>query len=66
MIYKIQFNLNILGLVPLDELYKLNQIIQEACQREQCLESKLSALQHIVEETRRSADESWQVIVLFI
>lgn len=51
------------GLIPLDELYKLNQIIQEACQREQCLENKLNALQHIVDETRRSSDDSWQAYI---
>lgn len=49
--------------VPLDELYKLNQIIQDANQREICLESKLSALQIIVEQTRKSADESWQAYI---
>ncbi|VEN64352.1 unnamed protein product [Callosobruchus maculatus] len=51
------------GLVPLDDLYRLNQIIQEANQREQCLESKLSALQHVVDETRKSAEESWRAYV---
>ncbi|GJQ72368.1 hypothetical protein Trydic_g3451 [Trypoxylus dichotomus] len=51
------------GYVPLEELYKLNQIIQEASQREQCLETKLIALQHIVDEARRSAEESWQAYV---
>ncbi|CAH0564056.1 unnamed protein product [Brassicogethes aeneus] len=52
-----------LGMVPLDDLYKLNQVIQEAKQREQCLETKLAALQRIVDSTRRSADESWQAYV---
>nr|CAI5857294.1 unnamed protein product [Callosobruchus analis] len=51
------------GLVPLDDLYRLNQIIQEANQREQCLESKLSALQHVVDETKKSAEESWRAYV---
>ncbi|XP_060522007.1 sarcolemmal membrane-associated protein [Cylas formicarius] len=51
------------GMVPLDDLYKLNQILQEANQREQCLESKLTALQHVVEETKKSAEESWQAYV---
>ncbi|KAJ8935998.1 hypothetical protein NQ318_009678 [Aromia moschata] len=45
------------GLVPLDDLYRLNQIIQEANQREQCLETKLIALQHVVDETKKSAEE---------
>lgn len=51
------------GLVPLDELYKLNQIIQEASQRELCLETKLTALQHVVDAARRAADEHWQAYV---
>nr|XP_022910384.1 sarcolemmal membrane-associated protein [Onthophagus taurus] len=51
------------GTVPLEDLYELNQIIQEASQREQCLETKLLALQHIVDEARRSADESWRVYI---
>lgn len=50
-------------MVPLDDLYRLNHIIQEANQREQCLETKLTALQHVVEETRKSAEESWQAYV---
>lgn len=54
------------GYIPLEELYKLNQIIQDASQREQCLETKLIALQHIVDEARRSAEESWQVCINII
>lgn len=49
--------------VPLDELYLLKHIIQEASQREICLETKLSALQLIVEQTKKSADESWQAYI---
>lgn len=51
------------GMVPLDDLYRLNQIIQEANQREQCLETKLTALRLVVEETKKAAEESWQVYV---
>ncbi|XP_072396077.1 uncharacterized protein Slmap isoform X1 [Diabrotica undecimpunctata] len=51
------------GMVPLDDLYRLNQIIQEANQREQCLETKLTALQQVVDDTRKSAEESWQAYV---
>lgn len=51
----------VLGLVPLDELYKLNQIIQEATRREQCLETKLTALQHFIEEAKKSVNYTWQV-----
>lgn len=47
----------------MDELYKLNQIIQEASQREQCLETKLTALQQVVEKAKKSADESWQTYI---
>jgi hypothetical protein len=53
----------IFAVVPLDELYKLHQIIQEATQREQCLETKLTALQSVVDEARKSAEESWQAYV---
>uniref|UniRef100_A0A6P7GPS1 Sarcolemmal membrane-associated protein isoform X2 n=1 Tax=Diabrotica virgifera virgifera TaxID=50390 RepID=A0A6P7GPS1_DIAVI len=51
------------GMVPLDDLYRLNQIIQEANQREQCLETKLTALQQVVYDTKKSAEESWQAYV---
>ncbi|CAG9767057.1 unnamed protein product [Ceutorhynchus assimilis] len=51
------------GVVPIDDLYRLNQYLQEASQREQCLESKLNALRNVVEETKRSAEESWQAYV---
>lgn len=57
-------NINqIVGYVPLDELYKLNQVLQEASQRELYLETKLNALQQVVSEARKSADESWQAYV---
>lgn len=48
-------------LVPMDELFELHRCLQEACQREQVLEAKLNTLQRMLAETRRSADESWQV-----
>lgn len=51
----------LLGLVPLDELYKLNQIIQEATRREQCLETKLTALQQFTDEVKKTTDYTWQV-----
>lgn len=57
----LHFYFTFLGLVPLDELYKLNQIIQEAARREQCLETKLTALKHFTEEAKKSADYTWQV-----
>ncbi|KAH1024892.1 hypothetical protein HUJ05_009728 [Dendroctonus ponderosae] len=49
--------------VPLGDLYKLNQYLQEANKREQCLESKLDVLQHVVEEAKRATEESWQAYV---
>lgn len=51
------------GTLPLDCLYQLNQIIKEANARETFLEHKLQKLQRAVDETRRSADEGWQVYV---
>lgn len=56
-------NVFFIGMVPLDDLYRLNQVIKEANDREQCLATKLTALQNAVDETRRSAEESWQVYV---
>lgn len=52
------------GLVPLDELYKLNQIIQEATRREHCLETKLTVLKQLTDEAKKSADYTWQVILI--
>lgn len=49
--------------MPLDELYKLHQILVEAIQREQCLETKLSTLQSAVDKAQKSAGESWQAFV---
>ncbi|XP_044252869.1 sarcolemmal membrane-associated protein [Tribolium madens] len=49
--------------VPLDELYKLHQIIQEATQREQCLEMKLATVQNAVNDVRKSTEEGWQAYV---
>uniref|UniRef100_A0AAR5PGI2 FHA domain-containing protein n=1 Tax=Dendroctonus ponderosae TaxID=77166 RepID=A0AAR5PGI2_DENPD len=49
--------------VPLGDLYKLNQYLQEANKREPCLESKLDVLQHVVEEAKRATEESWQAYV---
>ncbi|GLV32945.1 Sarcolemma associated protein [Carabus blaptoides fortunei] len=51
------------GSVPLDELYKLNQYLQDALQREQLLESKLNTLQNLVEQARDATNLSWQAFI---
>lgn len=51
------------GSVPLDELYKLNQYLQDALQREQLLDSKLAILQEVVEQTREATNLSWQAFI---
>lgn len=54
------------GYVPIDQLYQLNQVIQEAARREQNLENKLSNLQILVDQANKSANLAWQVnIVIF-
>lgn len=52
-----------IGSVPLDELYKLNQYLQDALQREQLLESKLSTLHNLVEQARETTNLSWQAFI---
>lgn len=51
------------GSVPLDELYKLNQYLQDALQREQLLEQKLNTLHSLVEQARESTNLSWQAFI---
>ncbi|XP_063219397.1 sarcolemmal membrane-associated protein-like isoform X5 [Bacillus rossius redtenbacheri] len=51
------------GVVPLEDLYQLNQYLQEALQREQLLENKLSTLQHLVETTRQASDLGWKALI---
>lgn len=52
--------------MPIDQLYQLNQVIQEAARREQNLENKLSNLQILVDQANKSANLAWQVnIVIF-
>jgi len=51
------------GMVPLEDLYQLNQYLQEALQREQLLENKLAALQRLVETTRQASDLGWKALI---
>nr|CAD7198668.1 unnamed protein product [Timema douglasi] len=52
-----------LGMVPLEDLYQLNQYLQEALQREQLLENKLATLQRLVETTRQASDLGWKSLI---
>lgn len=45
------------------ELYRLNEFIQEAMLREQLLESKLMALQTVVELTRKNSASVWHSMI---
>lgn len=51
------------GDVTLEDLYKLNQYVQEASRREQLLHSKLGYLQKLVENTRIAATQSWKALI---
>lgn len=50
-------------MVPLDELYKLNQIIQEASDREECLQKKLSKLQTMLQTAKTATSSCWAAYV---
>ncbi|KAG5676982.1 hypothetical protein PVAND_006773 [Polypedilum vanderplanki] len=49
--------------IPQVDLYRLNQFIQEAVQREQNLESKLLNIQKKIDLVRKSSSASWQALV---
>lgn len=49
--------------VSLEDLYKLNQFLQEANRREEVLNGKLLHLQRLVETTRNAADQSWKALI---
>lgn len=51
------------GNVSLEDLYKLNQVMQEASRREKALYSKLGYLQQLVENTRKAANQSWRALI---
>lgn len=49
--------------LPPVDLYRLNQYIQEANQREQILETKLTSLQKMVEATKHNSALGWQAMI---
>ncbi|XP_055623837.1 sarcolemmal membrane-associated protein [Toxorhynchites rutilus septentrionalis] len=49
--------------IPPVDLYRLNQYIQEANQREQILETKLTSLQKTVEATKQNSALGWQAMI---
>lgn len=49
--------------VSLEDLYHLNQYLQESLQREQMLESKLSALQTLMKTLHESTELSWKALI---
>lgn len=49
--------------VTLEDLYLLNQYLQESLQREQMLESKLNALQSLIKTLRDSTELSWKALI---
>ncbi|XP_020282355.1 sarcolemmal membrane-associated protein [Pseudomyrmex gracilis] len=51
------------GNVSLEDLYKLNQVMQEASRREKALYNKLGYLQQLVENTRKAANQSWKALI---
>ncbi|XP_061518938.1 sarcolemmal membrane-associated protein isoform X1 [Anopheles gambiae] len=51
------------AIIPPVDLYRLNQYIQEANQREQILETKLISLQKMVESTKQNSFLGWQAMI---
>lgn len=49
--------------VSLEDVYKLNQVMQEASRREKALYSKLVHLQQLVANTRKAANQSWKALI---
>lgn len=49
--------------VSLEDVYKLNQVMQEASRREKALYSKLAYLQQLVANTRKAANQSWKALI---
>ncbi len=49
--------------VSLEDLYHLNQYLQESLQREQMLETKLNALQSLIKTLRESTELSWKALI---
>ena len=55
----VAFNGNLLT----QDLYQLNQYIQEALAREQLLETKLAVLQRLVGQTEAAASDAWKSLI---
>ena len=51
------------GHCPPQDLYMLNQYIQEALAREQILETKLALLQRLVGQTEVASDNAWKSLI---
>lgn len=51
------------ALLPAQDLYQLNQYIQEALAREQLLETKLAVLQRLVGQTDTASSEAWKSVI---
>ena len=49
--------------LPQQDLYQLNQYIQEALVREQMLETKLAMLQRLVGQTNQASDDAWKSLI---
>ena len=49
--------------LPTQDLYQLNQYIQEALAREQLLETKLAVLQRLVGQTESEASDAWKSLI---
>ncbi|XP_046681868.1 sarcolemmal membrane-associated protein isoform X2 [Homalodisca vitripennis] len=51
------------GSVAVEDLYQLNQYIQEGLQREQMLQTKLASLQQLLLSLRQSVDLGWKALI---
>ncbi|XP_012270970.1 sarcolemmal membrane-associated protein [Orussus abietinus] len=49
--------------VSLEDLHKLNQLIQDAARREKSLHSKLTYLRQLVENAKKATDWAWTVTI---
>jgi len=49
--------------IPAQDLYQLNQYIQEALAREQLLETKLVSLQRLVGDTEIASNQGWKALM---
>eukprot|EP00092_Neocalanus_flemingeri_P037773 GFUD01041121.1.p1 GENE.GFUD01041121.1~~GFUD01041121.1.p1 ORF type:complete len:760 (-),score=245.19 GFUD01041121.1:42-2321(-) len=49
--------------IPAQDLYQLNQYIQEALAREQLLENKLLSLQRLIADTEGASQQGWKALM---